>query len=133
MCDHWILVLPCCFLGCWMNSCIGTYPSLPSIGASWFNPCSGCLCLWELFLVCSVLSLPVSRGATEVSLGLFSHPAFLVCSLGSLCAVTGCASEFLSCSSLCSCSLCFKDPLRLWGIGVFGGRAGLVTCRICSV
>ena len=30
----WILVLLCCFSGCWMNYCIGAYPSLPSNEAS---------------------------------------------------------------------------------------------------
>lgn len=31
------------------------------------------------------------------------------------------------------CSLCFRAPLRLWGIGVFGGRVGVVAYRVWSM
>ena len=87
-----------------MNSFIDTYPSLPPLGtgsvfSSWSNPCSGCLYLWELLMVYSVLSLSVSHRATEVPLGPLSWPALLVLSI-----------VLLSWPNLCSCSLCYKVP-----------------------
>ena len=101
------------------------------------NPCSCFLCLWELFLVCSVLSLSVSQGATEVSLGLLSWSAPLVNSLGSLWAVTACASKFHSWSSLMVLSLdhfcvgagCVSEFHQgCQEIGEFGGWSG--TCSL---
>ena len=67
----------------WRNCCIGTYPSLPSneassVFASWSNTYSGCLSIWEFFLVCS--------GTVNVCLrkplrSLLSWSSLLVCSL----------------------------------------------------
>ena len=111
------MVLPCCFLGCWMNSFIGTCPSLLSneasgVFVSWSNPCSGCLSLWELFLVCCVLPMSVFQGATEVSQNPLSWSSLLVFSLGPLSVV---ASSLLltSCSPQYFSKLCFRVPPRL--------------------
>ena len=103
-----------------MNSCIGAYLSLPSIDAvsvfaSWSNPCSGCLCLWELFLVCSVLSLSVSQGAADISLNHFldplSWPALLLLSVHSQP-----VHQSLSLDPLCVVVACFRDRQRFWGL-----------------
>lgn len=41
--------------------------------------------------------------------------------------------SFISLPSLWSCSLCFRVPLWLWGIGEFGGRVRHGVCRVLSM
>ena len=67
-----------------------------------------------LGLLCAVTVL--YQGTAEVSFGLLLWSTLLLSSLvhflDPFCAVTVCASEFLSWSYMGSCSLCFRVPLR---------------------
>ena len=64
------------------------------------------------------MSLSVSRGVTEVSLGLLSWSALLVCSLGPLCAVTA-VLQRSSLGSLCLVAACGSTILSWSSLGPF--------------
>lgn len=82
--------------------------------------------------------MSVFQGATEISLSLFSFSALLVNSLGPHCAVIACALEFLSCSFLLVLSVLQQAVFQSFtevaeGLGEFGGKVQLVTCRVLLV
>ena len=124
-----------------MNSCILSISSFICCRqclASWSNPCSSCLCLWELFLICSVMPLSVSlRSLLVLCLSLLSWVTLLVHSVQSQLVLQSSSLGSLFCFSLL---VLFLGPLYVvadcvsefhWGcegIGGFQGRSG--TCSL---
>ena len=119
-----------------MYSCTGAYPYLPPHGARVFLPSGPILavavcvfgnCSWSALYCCCFCLRELLRFPLACSLGALSCPSLVVYSLGTLCAITACASESLSWSSLFSGSLRYRVPLRSQGIGRFGDGVGLVS------
>lgn len=126
-----VLVLPCWLLGCWINSNFGPTHLFLQLVLSMSLSVGSVLAVaiyvfgTILCILCTVtvyvsgchwgLSCPTLLACSLVLFSwLHSWFALLIHSLGPVCAVTSCASEFPYKSSLCNCNLLVLSLILLF-------------------
>lgn len=128
LCDHCVLVLPCCYLGCWMNFCIGAYPYLTTLNGvnvfeSWSNPWTSFLSASLRIVLCLLCTFNFFvSGINEVSYSaphVFSPGCALLCFSVPQLFLPAVNSSLSILGILASCVSVFHSGCRT--IGDFGG------------